>query len=366
MACGRNGFTVGLRVGFALFIVCVLFSVAAAQTCVQPPTGLVSWWPGDGNADDIENGNDGTLANGATFGSGLVDQAFRFTASLNSGVRIPSSASLNPTDALTLDAWVFPFSFPNGAPSILRKDTNTVGTTQYLIAVGDGVTPGVAHCNIGTFAAPVGGSVPLNQWTHVACTYDRQVARLYLNGVEVAAEAGTQPIPTAPRELWIGNEEPLLSNGMIRQFDGLIDEVEIFNRALSASEIQAIFDAGSAGKCVYAFEGFFPPVDNLPTLNRVNAGRAIPLKFSLGGDEGLSVFAPGYPKSKAIPCDPTDPVDDIEETVTAGGSALSYDAATGTYTYVWKTDRAWAGTCRQLIVKLKDNSEHLADFRFMK
>jgi hypothetical protein len=115
---------------------------------------------------------------------------------------------------------------------------------------------------------------------------------------------------------------------------------------------------------IFPFEGFFPPVDNLPTLNRVNAGRAIPVKFSLGGDEGLSIFAPGYPKSQAISWASSVPVDDIEETVTPGASALSYDATTDRYTYVWKTDKAWAGTCRQLIVKLKDNSEHRANFDF--
>jgi hypothetical protein len=147
-------------------------------------------------------------------------------------------------------------------------------------------------------------------------------------------------------------------------WDGLIDEVEIFDRALSASEIQDIFNAGSAGKCVYAFEGFFPPVDNPPVLNRVNAGRAIPVKFSLEGDQGLSIFAPDYPKSQVISCASAVPVDEIEETVTAGGSGLSYDPNTDTYTYVWKTNKAWAGTCRQLIVKLKDNSEHRANFDF--
>ncbi len=46
----------------------------AAQTCVQPPAGLVSWWPGDGNAKDIISGNDGTLVNGATFATGKVGQ----------------------------------------------------------------------------------------------------------------------------------------------------------------------------------------------------------------------------------------------------------------------------------------------------
>jgi hypothetical protein len=236
-------FKASLYVGSVLTILVLFGSFATAQDCLEPPSGMTGWWPGDGNADDIQDDNNGTLQNGATFDSGLVDQAFRFTASLNSGVRIPSSASLNPTDAITLDAWVFPFSFPNGAPSILRREGNA-GSTQYLIAVGDGNITGVASCNIGDFAGGTGGVVVLNQWTHVACTYDRQFVRLYVNGVEVAAQAATQPIPAVSHELWIGNHERF-----IRQFDGLIDEVEIFNRALSNTEIEDIYLAGILGKC---------------------------------------------------------------------------------------------------------------------
>ena len=56
----------------------------------------------------------------------------------------------------------------------------------------------------------------------------------------------------------------------------------------------------------------------------------------------------------------------IEETVTAGGSSLSYNATTNQYTYVWKTDKAWANTCRQLHVKLSDGTNHVADFKFTK
>jgi len=50
----------------------------------------------------------------------------------------------------------------------------------------------------------------------------------------------------------------------------------------------------------YNFSGFFPPVDNPPVVNVVNAGRAIPVKFSLGGNKGLNIFAPGYPVSQQI------------------------------------------------------------------
>jgi subtilisin-like proprotein convertase family protein len=135
------------------------------------------------------------------------------------------------------------------------------------------------------------------------------------------------------------------------------------------------FDVGSiaGGWCVtvttaavpvFDFAGFFPPVDNLPTFNTVNAGRAIPVKFSLEGDQGLAIFASGSPSSQQIACDSSAPLDPVEETVPAGGSQLTYDAATDTYTYVWKTAKAWAGTCRLLILRLTDGSEHLAQFAF--
>jgi hypothetical protein len=114
----------------------------------------------------------------------------------------------------------------------------------------------------------------------------------------------------------------------------------------------------------YEFTGFFAPVDNLPVLNAVKAGQAIPVKFSLGGDQGLGVFWAGYPKSSPIACSSTGTADAIDKTVAAGGSSLSYDSLTQTYTYVWKTDKTWAGTCRQLQVKLADGTSHFANFQF--
>ena len=116
----------------------------------------------------------------------------------------------------------------------------------------------------------------------------------------------------------------------------------------------------------YNFSGFFPPVDNLPTMNTVKAGQGIPVKFSLGGDQGLDIFAAGYPISQQIVCDGATSQDAIEETVAVGSSSLSYDAASDTYTYLWKTNKAWVGTCRQLNVKLNDGTEHKANFKFVK
>ncbi|HKZ84769.1 MAG TPA: ExeM/NucH family extracellular endonuclease [Anaerolineae bacterium] len=114
----------------------------------------------------------------------------------------------------------------------------------------------------------------------------------------------------------------------------------------------------------YNFTGFFQPVDNLPTLNTVKAGQAVPVKFSLSGDQGLNIFAAGYPRSERFTCASIDPLDSIEETVTAGSSSLSYDPTTDTYTYVWKTNKGWAGTCRQLIVTLNDGAIRRANFNF--
>ena len=115
---------------------------------------------------------------------------------------------------------------------------------------------------------------------------------------------------------------------------------------------------------IFKFSGFFQPVDNPPTLNTVKAGSAVPVKFSLNGDQGLSIFAAGYPKSEQIACDSTEPADGIEETVTAGGSSLSYDPTTDQYTYVWKTNKAWANSCRQFVVQLNDGTFHRANFKF--
>ena len=114
----------------------------------------------------------------------------------------------------------------------------------------------------------------------------------------------------------------------------------------------------------FNFSGFFSPVDNLPIINNSNAGQAIPLKFSLGGYQGLNIFAPGYPASGQIACDANAPSDDIEETANPGGSSLTYDTVSGRYSYTWKTEKSWKGTCRMLVVRLSDGTDHFAKFKF--
>jgi hypothetical protein len=114
----------------------------------------------------------------------------------------------------------------------------------------------------------------------------------------------------------------------------------------------------------FNFTGFFQPVDNSPTVNVATAGSAIPVKFSLGGYQGMTIFWPGYPVSSMLPCSSSSTTDVIEETVLAGASGLSYDAATDQYKYAWKTEKAWKGQCRKLVLKLSDGSVHEARFQF--
>jgi len=114
----------------------------------------------------------------------------------------------------------------------------------------------------------------------------------------------------------------------------------------------------------YNFNGFFQPGDNLPIVNVVAAGQAIPLKFSLNGDRGLNIFVAGYPSSAQIACG-TSATSDIEETVLPSSNSLSYDAGTDRYIYVWKTDKAWKGSCRLLFVRFNDGGPaHTASFKF--
>jgi hypothetical protein len=114
----------------------------------------------------------------------------------------------------------------------------------------------------------------------------------------------------------------------------------------------------------FPFTGFFRPVENLPSVNMVKAGQAVPISFTLGGNRGLAIFDAGYPASAAMGCASGSPVAEIVGAVTAGGSSLAYDATTGSYTYVWKTDKSWAGTCRQFVIQLIDGTIHTANFQF--
>ena len=115
---------------------------------------------------------------------------------------------------------------------------------------------------------------------------------------------------------------------------------------------------------IFNWAGFFSPVQNPPMVNGVKAGSSIPLKFSLGGFKGVDIFAPGYPISVQADCSTWAALDGGIPALNPGGSSLSYDPLTDQYNFVWKSDKSWAGTCRMVVVKLVDGTEHVALFSF--
>ena len=111
----------------------------------------------------------------------------------------------------------------------------------------------------------------------------------------------------------------------------------------------------------WPWSGFQQPVDNLPTINVAKAGSAVPVKFSLGGNRGLS-FATFT--SQKVSCATDAPQDTIETTVTAGNSSLQYDSGASQYTYVWKTDSSWTGSCLDFTMRFTNGDTRTARFKF--
>jgi extracellular elastinolytic metalloproteinase len=112
------------------------------------------------------------------------------------------------------------------------------------------------------------------------------------------------------------------------------------------------------------FTGFAGAVQDPPALNTAKAGSTLPAEFSLSGDQGLAIFAADYPKSGRVDCGTLAPLGTLSSTATPPDNALSYNPATDRYTYPWKTEKAWAGTCRALVLRFTDGVNELAYVRF--
>lgn len=206
--------------------------------CVVAPSGMVGWWPGDGDATDIRSGNDGVQQNGAAFAPGKVGQAFSFD-----GVDDYVSTQFTQTGPFTVDFWAkanggcqsaFVSLLASASPANFPENTFQVdvdGAGNYRLRAG-GTAP--LHLNIGPTSA---------SFQHLAVTYDGSVIKTYLNGQLSSTGNWTGAILTFTA-LRIG-----VNRADGAYFNGLIDEVEVFNRPLAQSEIQSIYNAGSAGKC---------------------------------------------------------------------------------------------------------------------
>ncbi|MEM2294605.1 MAG: LamG domain-containing protein [Nitrososphaerota archaeon] len=152
-------------------------------------------------------------------------------------VRVINSPSLNPTNAITIAAWVYPLSIPSPLPRIVTKERETMVDSYALHIHG---TTKVFRLHIAGTLLVEGGLVALYSWQHVAATWDSvsKLPRLYVNGDLIATgSAYTGPIPSTTYDVLIGNN-PTNS----RQFHGIIDDVRIYNRALSGDEIKAIYE----------------------------------------------------------------------------------------------------------------------------
>ena len=113
----------------------------------------------------------------------------------------------------------------------------------------------------------------------------------------------------------------------------------------------------------FVFSGLFKP---FAEPMQTNSGRALPLKFSLGGYRGAEVFAVGSPASRQVSCTDGGASGPYVPTDTAGASRLTYDASSDSYAYTWKTQKDWAGSCRELLLEFVDGSRHTFMVTFTK
>jgi hypothetical protein len=246
----------------------LLLTLAAGSTvwaadCTPAPAGLVAWWPGDGNTKDMAGTNNGTLMGGATAnGTGYVGLAFKLDGT-NNFVQIPDSPVFHPTN-FTIEAWVRFDSLdsppvgnsPPGQSYIVYKHNSRSADEQEAFNLSKDrnhiSTPGDTFCFEVSSAA--GKLVYLESatliatgvWYHIAGVRGPDFIQLFVNGqlesqtnVDFPQDYGSQPLlfGTSGISYWD------------HKFDGVLDEVSLYNRVLSASEIAALYASGNAGKC---------------------------------------------------------------------------------------------------------------------
>lgn len=203
----------------------------APSTCA--PSGMVSWWHADGNYKDAVGSNNGTTGGDVTFGPGEINQGFQLDGTANSHVTVAPSASLDITGAITIDAWINSTTL-NGR--IVDKIT-AFGSDGYMLDLVGGQLRMIIGGSGISSPAPLAAGVLI----YVAGVYDGTDMSLYINGTLVTSTPLSGAIPVNVDPLSIGVDSSGGSN-----FTGIIDEPRVFDRALSAAEIMAAFQAESA------------------------------------------------------------------------------------------------------------------------
>ncbi len=262
------------RLAGLLLLTAAVSAVRVDAGCVEPPSGLVGWWAGDGNALDTASTNNGTLEGGATAtGTGEVGECFTFNGT-TAYVSIPDSAAFHPTN-LTIEAWVLFTSLSStasgGSPAgqqyiVFKQNTRSDNFEGIYLGKergtgGDHFVFGVSSSAGASAEADSGPVIATNVWYHVAGVRGSNFVQLYLNGqlagsstVSFAQNYGTLPL------LFGSSGESYWDH----KLNGRLDEVSLYNRALASNEIAAIFAAGAAGKC----KGFQPPVVTIPPASQ--------------------------------------------------------------------------------------------------
>jgi hypothetical protein len=180
--------------------------------------------------DVTGNANDGTISGATRTTQGRFGRALSFDG-VNDVVRLQDSEDLDLTTGMTLEAWVYPTTAPTGWRTILHKEVDA----YFLHAGSNRNTPAAGGTFNGVCCQVVYAPAPLavRRWTHLAATYDGIRLRLYINGAQVANRPVSGALETNTSPLSLGGNSPA---GVY--FQGRIDEARIYNRALTASEIQ--------------------------------------------------------------------------------------------------------------------------------
>jgi chitodextrinase/nitrogen fixation protein FixH len=259
-------------------------NVATAVTLSTNPSLVAAYSFDEGsgiNVSDLSgHGNNGTLANATWTTAGKFGKALVFNGA-TSLVTIPDSPTLRLTTGMTLEAWVNPSVVNTGWKDIVYK-----GNDNYYLEGATSSNVPMIGITIGTSHAEVFGAtgLPANTWTFLAATYDGANLRFYINGTQVASQSHTGDILTSSNPLQIGGDSIY---GQF--FQGTIDEVRVYNTALTNGQIQA--DMATA-------VGAASPAASLSSLSVDFGGQAVgapapPRTVTLtnGGTVALSVSA---------------------------------------------------------------------------
>jgi hypothetical protein len=214
--------------------------------CVPPPSGIVSWWTGDNTFADLEGRNPGTANGSVAFVAGEVGDAFVFDGA-SAVTAATNDFPVGDADR-TIELWVYLSSSVGIYPSLTEMfvQYGTFGTSGAAFALFTYGTPPLYWSQWG--ASVAGGSMSTGVWTHVAATSTAGTITLFEDGKAVASGAVSPYDTPAGTTLFIGGQGPD-PQGKMDRLTGRADEVTVYNRALSQTEIASIYAAGRAGKC---------------------------------------------------------------------------------------------------------------------